>query len=82
MKFEIRDPHYDERVRASFARQRAMQTLGVSIRRLAPGEIELEMPYDLAYIAAGAVEGGRHDAGMHEAVLLRHPLIGTSKSPH
>ena len=49
MKFEIRDPHYDERVRASFARQRAMQTLGVSIRRLAPGEIELEMPYDLAY---------------------------------
>ena len=59
MKFEIRDPHYDERVRASFARQRAMQTLGVSIRRLAPGEIELEMPYDLAYTQQhGFTHGG------------------------
>ena len=32
-----------------FARQRVMQTLGVEIARLEPGEIELAMPYDLAY---------------------------------
>jgi uncharacterized protein (TIGR00369 family) len=34
-----------ERVRASFARQAAMQAIGASILRLAPGEVELTMPY-------------------------------------
>jgi uncharacterized protein (TIGR00369 family) len=36
-------------VRASFARQRMMQTLGVEITRIAPGEIELTMPYEAAF---------------------------------
>src|SRR6202023_26123 len=49
MPFLPKDPNYDERVRSSFARQRVMQTLGVEIVRLAPGEIELAMPYDAAY---------------------------------
>jgi uncharacterized protein (TIGR00369 family) len=49
MPFLPKDPNYDERVRSSFARQRVMQTLGVEIVRLAPGEIELTMPYALAY---------------------------------
>jgi uncharacterized protein (TIGR00369 family) len=49
MPFLPKDPNYDERVRASFARQRVMQTLGVEIARLEPGEIELAMPYALAY---------------------------------
>jgi uncharacterized protein (TIGR00369 family) len=49
MPFLPKDPNYDERVRSSFARQRVMQTLGVEIARLAPGEIELTMPYGLAY---------------------------------
>jgi uncharacterized protein (TIGR00369 family) len=49
MPFLPKDPNYDERVRSSFARQRVMQTLGVEIARLAPGEIELTMPYALAY---------------------------------
>jgi uncharacterized protein (TIGR00369 family) len=47
--FRAKDPGFRERVRASFARQRAMQTLGVEIVRLEPGEIELAMPYDAAY---------------------------------
>jgi uncharacterized protein (TIGR00369 family) len=46
MPFEPKDPHFADRVRASFARQRVMQTLGVEITQLAPGEIELAMPYD------------------------------------
>lgn len=49
MPFLPKDPNYDARVRASFARQRAMQTLGVEIARLEPGEIELTMPYGIAY---------------------------------
>ncbi|MGP0094684.1 MAG: PaaI family thioesterase [Xanthobacteraceae bacterium] len=49
MPFPPKDPNYDQRVRASFARQRAMQTLGIEIARLEPGEIELTMPYGLAF---------------------------------
>jgi uncharacterized protein (TIGR00369 family) len=47
--FEPKDPGYQARVRASFDRQQAMQTLGIEIARLEPGEIELTMPYSRAY---------------------------------
>jgi uncharacterized protein (TIGR00369 family) len=47
--FQPKDPQFAERVRASFARQRTMQTLGVEIIRLDPGEIELAMPYEAAF---------------------------------
>ena len=49
MPFQAKDAHFDGRVRASFARQRVMQTLGIEIVRLEPGEIELSMLYDPAY---------------------------------
>jgi uncharacterized protein (TIGR00369 family) len=49
MEFIPKDPDFAERVRASFARQQVMQTLGVEILRLAPGEIELQMRYAAAY---------------------------------
>jgi uncharacterized protein (TIGR00369 family) len=49
MAFQPKDPNFAERVRASFARQRMMQTLGVEIARIAPGEIELAMPYGAAF---------------------------------
>jgi uncharacterized protein (TIGR00369 family) len=49
MPFQPQDSNFQERVRASFARQRAMQTLGIEIARLEAGEIELAMPYDPAY---------------------------------
>jgi uncharacterized protein (TIGR00369 family) len=44
-KFTAKDPDFDARVRASFARQKVMATLGITIKALSPGEIELEMPY-------------------------------------
>jgi uncharacterized protein (TIGR00369 family) len=44
-----RDPDYEDKVRASFQRQRAMATLGITIESLEPGRIELRMPYDEAY---------------------------------
>jgi uncharacterized protein (TIGR00369 family) len=49
MTFQPKDPNFAQRVRASFARQRMMQTLGVEIARIAPGEIELAMPYGAAF---------------------------------
>ena len=43
--FEPKDPDFRARVAASFGRQTVMQTLGIEIARLAPGEIELTMPF-------------------------------------
>jgi hypothetical protein len=40
-----RDPDFEARVRASFARQAAMATIGAEIAHLAPGEVDLRMPY-------------------------------------
>jgi uncharacterized protein (TIGR00369 family) len=49
MVCQPKDPKFGERVRASFARQRVMQTLGVKIAHLRPGEIELIMPFNAAH---------------------------------
>ncbi|MGN6286035.1 MAG: PaaI family thioesterase [Afipia sp.] len=49
MSFQAKDSNFDQRVRASFARQRVMQTIGIEIAHLAPGEIDLAMRYDAAY---------------------------------
>ena len=49
MPFAPKDPLFADRVRASFARQRAMHALGVEITRLAAGEIELAMPYEASF---------------------------------
>ena len=43
--FKPQDPNYHQRVANSFARQRAMQTLGMRISRLEPGEVELAFAY-------------------------------------
>lgn len=45
MAFIPQNPDFDRRVRESFALQKVMATLGVEISRIAPGEIELAMPY-------------------------------------
>ena len=44
----IPDPNYEERVRASFARQNAMKTLGAELTVVRPGTIEIEMPFSKA----------------------------------
>ena len=43
--FESRDPNFEARVRASFARQTAMKTIGASLTRVAPGEVEIQLPF-------------------------------------
>ena len=47
--FQPQDPNFRERVRASFARQQVMATLGIKIAHLEPGEIHLTMRPDPAY---------------------------------
>jgi uncharacterized protein (TIGR00369 family) len=47
--FEPKDPHFEARVKASFARQQTMHTLGIEITGLGAGEIELKMPLMPAY---------------------------------
>ena len=44
LPFTPRDPEFEPRVRASFARQAVMRTLDVTLERIAPGEVELTLP--------------------------------------
>ena len=44
----VPDPDYEERVRASFARQAAMATIGAELTLVTPGIVEIEMPFSAA----------------------------------
>lgn len=44
-RFEPQDPDFAERVRASFAKQGAMQTLGATLVELAPGRADIVLPW-------------------------------------
>ena len=43
--FKPRDPDWDRKVRDSFARQTAMETIGAAITALQPGLCEIVLPY-------------------------------------
>jgi len=43
--FQPRDPAFEARVRASFARQGAMQLIGARMTHVAPGRCEIHLPY-------------------------------------
>ena len=47
--FQAQDPNFRDRVRASFARQRVMATLGIEMVHLDAGEVHLAMPPDPDY---------------------------------
>jgi uncharacterized protein (TIGR00369 family) len=42
---DVRDPHFERRVRESFARQELMSLLGASLAHVAPGEVDIELPF-------------------------------------
>ena len=44
-RFEPKDPDYAERVRASFARQGAMNTIGATLVAVEPGRVVIELPW-------------------------------------
>jgi uncharacterized protein (TIGR00369 family) len=43
--FEPSDPAFERRVRESFARQAIMTTIGAALERVAPGEVDVRLPY-------------------------------------
>mgnify|MGYP001293351804 CR=1 FL=1 len=69
-------PNYDERVRASFARQQAMATIGAELTLVTPGIIEIEMPYSAAltqqhgFLHAGFVSAALDSACGYAAFSL------------
>jgi uncharacterized protein (TIGR00369 family) len=78
-RFTIRDPDYDPRVRSSFARQAIMRTLGATIERVAPGEVDLALPFraDLTqqhgFLHAGVATAVVDSACGYAALTLMEP---------
>jgi len=58
-RFEPRDPEFESKVRSSFAKQAAMQTLGAVMGKIEPGQVEIEMPFQ-AHLTQqhGFIHGG------------------------
>ena len=77
--FVPKDPDYERRVRASFARQRAMETLGARLVRVAPGEVEVgfefqeEFTQQHGYLHAGVVTAMVDTACGYAALSLAEP---------
>jgi uncharacterized protein (TIGR00369 family) len=67
-RFEPKNPDYREVATATFAAQPAMRTLGVSIARLEPGEVDLAMDYSADFTQQnGFVHAGIITAGLDTA---------------
>lgn len=77
--FKPRDPEWEARVRASFARQTVMQTIGAGLAALRPGHCEIELPYrpDLCqqhgYLHAGITTTIADSAAGYAAFSLMPP---------
>jgi uncharacterized protein (TIGR00369 family) len=67
-RFEPKNPDFREVATATFAAQRAMQTLHIRIARLEPGEVDLAMEYAPEYSQQnGFVHAGIITAGLDNA---------------
>ena len=77
--FITQDAEFETRVRESFARQTAMATIGARLTRVAPGEVEIELPFrgDLTqqhgYLHAGVVTAAADTACGYAALSLTPP---------
>ena len=74
--FQPQDPAFEARVRESFARQKAMGLIGAVLARVAPGHVEIELPFrdDLTqqhgFFHAGIVATIADSAGGYAAFTL------------
>jgi uncharacterized protein (TIGR00369 family) len=81
-QFEPRDPDFEPRVRGSFARQRVMETMGATLLRVAPGEVEIALPFSDAltqqhgFLHAGVVTAIVDSACGYAALSLAPPGVG------
>jgi uncharacterized protein (TIGR00369 family) len=47
-RFEPQDPGFADRIRASFAKQGAMHTIGATLAEITPGRVVIELPWQQA----------------------------------
>jgi uncharacterized protein (TIGR00369 family) len=79
--FQPKDPEFERRVRASFAQQAAMATLGATIERVAPGEVDVGLAFraDLTqqhgFLHAGIVTAVVDSACGYAALTLMEPGV-------
>ena len=67
-RFEPKNPEYRAAATATFERQPAMRTLGISIARLEAGEVDLAMAYSAQFTQQnGFVHAGVITAGLDNA---------------
>jgi uncharacterized protein (TIGR00369 family) len=77
--FEPADPSFESRVRSSFARQQLLVTLGASLERVAPGEVDVRLPFRPAlsqqhgFLHAGALTSIVDTACGYAALTLMPP---------
>ncbi|WP_378944066.1 PaaI family thioesterase [Mesorhizobium sp. ANAO-SY3R2] len=75
-------PDFEERVRSSFARQSAMRTIGAELTLVAPGTVEIEMPYSQAltqqhgFLHAGVISAALDSACGYAAYSLMPETSG------
>jgi uncharacterized protein (TIGR00369 family) len=80
--FVPRDPHFAGRVEASFGRQAFMGHLGIALVHLAPGEVDLVVPYQKGltqqhgYFHAGVTATIADSAAGYAALSLFAPGTG------
>lgn len=80
--FEPQDPDYERRVRDSYARQRVMELLGATLLRVAPGEVDIVLPFrdDLTqqhgFLHAGIITTIVDSACGYAALSLMPPGTG------
>jgi uncharacterized protein (TIGR00369 family) len=77
--FAVRNEDYERLVRESFARQTFMATLGAELVRVAPGEVDIALPYSPAlcqqngFLHAGALSSIADSANGYAAFTLFPP---------
>lgn len=82
MSARPRDPDFEARIRASFARQRFMETLGASLERVAPGEVAIAFTHREAltqqhgFLHAGVMTSVVDSACGYAALSLMEPGVG------
>lgn len=70
------DPNFEQRVRASFDKQRLMQTIGARVDVVAPGRVELRLPFreeltqQHGFLHAGAIAAVADSACGYAALTL------------
>lgn len=79
IEFTVEDPEFRQRVSDDFGRQKVMQTMGITLEAVEPGEVQLQVPFrdDLTqqngYLHAGVLSTALDTACGFSAYTLMPP---------